>query len=108
MPQYDFKSVAGSGGDAVLRMLAERKAEERQMMLDEIFKRNSESVIHDREADRGLAAQEMANRTKQQEYGQARDIVTMAGAGEKVNPELKAFLNKTGFGKWNVNFSSPQ
>lgn len=54
MPQYDFKSPAGQAGDAILQLLAQRKLEDRQKMIDDLNRRNVESQIDDRSSARRL------------------------------------------------------
>src|SRR5688572_8160891 len=96
--RYNFVSPGGEAVDALTQLLAQRKAEERQAMLDEIMRRNIESQMEDRAASTKLQSDQLSAVNKQREFGQAKDIVSMAGAEERITPETSELLDRTGFG----------
>lgn len=93
-----FQSVGGRAVDAFTQALLQRAMQERQQQMDALAR--EESI-----AQRELAAQASKradegakSAAKQQRYGQAKDIVEMAGANEQITPETKAMLEEAGFG----------
>ncbi|MCI0423636.1 MAG: hypothetical protein L0312_31205, partial [Acidobacteria bacterium] len=96
--RYNFTSPGSVATDAITDFLVREEMKQRQAMIDEINRRNIESQMQERkaQAERQSAAEQ--RQAKAEEFERAKDIVDIAGAGERVDPDTKALLTRAGFG----------
>ena len=75
MPRYDFVSPGGAAGNAIQQFLAEREAQRRQQLLDELFQQRQE-------ADLALREEDVLSRRTQAQTAAARQAQLEAQATE--------------------------
>lgn len=84
--------------DVLVRMMAERKAEEQQALVNEITRQREERAA--KQADEQIAASkaDTALRQRDFDYTRSKDIVESAGGDEQVDDQTADLLSRSGFG----------
>ena len=89
----------GSLGESLAELLATRKAEERQRILDALAKEQAESVMAERKAESKRQETQLAETTRMNRVLQAQNIAATAGGDERATPESAALLKEAGLGQ---------
>lgn len=79
MPQYQFTSPGAAVSGALQQFMLQRKAEERQAMLDELNKQNIQSEMADREQNRANQAENIASQKAAREAAAAATALARQG-----------------------------
>lgn len=103
MGRFNFASPFAAAGDALTQLLLERKAEERQRMLDEITQRNSDSMIADREMNRKIQMEHIEALRGQRDAlederrsGLAGDVAGVLTPQQEIDSDTSGVLKRGG------------
>lgn len=110
--RFDFQSDTGNMGDALADFLVKRQLQQRQMMLDEISRKNIESQMADRvtnrkiqeenvlvsKAAREAAAADAIEKTKLAGFDRTMKKAEMTPRGVTMTPEFSQELQDAGLG----------